>query len=514
MDSSNGRRGQALIRNKTFLESSETEAHSAGIKVIGSRWVFRTKHNEHDNSVHHKARLVIKGYQQGEIDNTFAPVAQWTTFRTFISFAAAHNHKIDHLDVVTAFLNPEVDDENILMKLPPGFTDPNNHLNGTDTVRLFKALYGLKTAPRLWYEHITKFLLNFSFKAMHSDSNLFKTKSLLLLLYVDDMALSHDTMTPAEIDHANKLKKALSDEFQISDLGTIRKFLGVHFIHADNAIALHQIPYIESIVKDHPDAPTIAMLTPLDKDVKLWGVSGEESEADVTQYAKLIGRFNWLSQTTHPDISYTVALLSQYLVKPLSKHMTQALRCVAYLNTTKHLGLTYERNGNFETQGFCDADHANDMDNRKSQGGQVFIANGGAISWKSKKQPVVSTSTYEAEYISCSEAAREAKWLRLLHSDLGLGNRMISVKMDHQDVLSFITGNADLSERSKSIDICYHNSRDLHRAKSVEFSRVASADNPADLFTKALPLLAHRKFVEMIGMKDIRTLQEKKESKE
>jgi hypothetical protein len=98
---------------------------------------------------------------------------------------------------------------------------------------------------------------------------------------------------------------------------------------------------LENLVSQHPDAPTISMLTPLDKDVKLWGASGEETEADITKYGKQMGRLSWLAHTTRPDIAYAVAILSQYLTKPLSNHMTQALRCVAYLNTTKHLTLTY-----------------------------------------------------------------------------------------------------------------------------------------------------------------------------
>jgi hypothetical protein len=211
-----------------------------------------------------------------------------------------------------------------------------------------------------------------------------------------------------------------------------------------------------------------------------------------------------------PDIAYIVALFSQYFVKPLSKHLMQALRCIGYLNTMRHLALTYQRHGgNNVIQGYCDADYANDTDNQKSQGGRVFIVNGGAVSWRSKKQGVVSTSTYEAEYISCSEVGREAKGLYLLSGKLKEDvNTTIILKTDHQGALSYIIGNADLSERSKSIDVCYHNSRELYRSKEITYDRVPSADNPADLFTKALPLPAHRKFMEIIGLRDIRHIRQ------
>jgi hypothetical protein len=205
-------------------------------------------------------------------------------------FAVGREHQLDHLDVVTAFLNPIVDDDNLFMKLPTGFMNTESKLNGADTARLYKALYGLKTAPRLWFEHITMFLTSFGFQPYYSDSNLFKLNGLFLVLYVDDMVLSFHAATPEDAELVARLKTALQETYHISNLGNLRKFLGIYFVHAPDIVALHQLPYIQTLVKDHPDAPAISMLMPLDRDVKLWGASGGELEADKEIYGQWIGR--------------------------------------------------------------------------------------------------------------------------------------------------------------------------------------------------------------------------------
>jgi hypothetical protein len=99
----------------------------------------------------------------------YAPVGKLTTLQLLISIAARNNWNIDHLDVVTAFLNPDVDDDALLMELPEGWPHMEGLMEdcpeGEDSgvVRLRKALYGLKQAPHLWYRHINPFLLSLDF---------------------------------------------------------------------------------------------------------------------------------------------------------------------------------------------------------------------------------------------------------------------------------------------------------------------------------------------------------------
>ena len=111
--------------------------------IIGTKWVFRNKMDEDGVVTRNKARLVAKGYSQEEgidYDETFAPVARLEAIRIFLAFAAHSNFKVYQMDVKSAFLNGELEEE-VYMQQPPGFEDPHH----PDFVyRLLKALYGLK----------------------------------------------------------------------------------------------------------------------------------------------------------------------------------------------------------------------------------------------------------------------------------------------------------------------------------------------------------------------------------
>ena len=126
---------------------------------------------------------------------------------------------------------------------------------------------------------------------------------------------------------------------------------------------------------------------------------------------ELIGSLQYLANTTRPDISQAVSLLARYRANPTTAHYKAGLRVVSYLLGTKEMGLVYEGTGQQTLEGYVDSDFAGDMDTRKSTTGFVFILNGGAISWGSKKQQSVATSTVEAEYIAASHAIKEGVWL-------------------------------------------------------------------------------------------------------
>jgi hypothetical protein len=95
------------------------------VKPIGSKWVYKTKHNP-DGTIRYKACIVIKRYEQTDFGETDAPVGKLTTFRYLISLVGKHGSNIDHLDVVTAFLNPAIDDDDIYMTLPDGWPEGRN----------------------------------------------------------------------------------------------------------------------------------------------------------------------------------------------------------------------------------------------------------------------------------------------------------------------------------------------------------------------------------------------------
>ena len=130
--------------------------------VIGTKWVYRNKQDEHGVVVKNKARLVAKGYSQVEgldYGETFALVARPEAICILLAYASCHKMKLFQMDVKSAFLNGFINEE-VYVEEPPGFED-STHTN--HVYRLIKALYGLKQAPRAWYERLRDFLIKEGF---------------------------------------------------------------------------------------------------------------------------------------------------------------------------------------------------------------------------------------------------------------------------------------------------------------------------------------------------------------
>ena len=200
--------------------------------------MFKTKRNP-DGSTQYKARLVIKGYEQIDYGETYTPVGKLTTFRLLISLAARNKWKIDHLNVVTPFLNPDVDHENLFLELPEGWPEQGGP-DGVTVVRLRNALYGLKQGPHLWCRYINAFLLSLGFIQSEADSNMYirNLGKMLLLLYVDDMLLAY---APTAAKEAEEIKQALVATYKITNLRTARQFIGIEIHYeTDGSISLGQ----------------------------------------------------------------------------------------------------------------------------------------------------------------------------------------------------------------------------------------------------------------------------------
>jgi ribosomal protein S24E len=150
------------------------------------------------------------------------------------------------------------------------------------------------------------------------------------------------------------------------------------------------------------------------------------------------------------------------------------------------LGIQYDRSKGLVLEGCVDADWANDTDDRRSQTGYVFLLGGGAISWKSQKQPIVAKSTMEAEYVAASNAADELVWIRNMLKELGYAQEGPTKLYEDNNACIHLAKNPLLNKRSKHIDIKFHAMRELINKKVMEMVKVNSEDNVADTFTKAL----------------------------
>jgi hypothetical protein len=218
-------------------------------------------------------------------------------------------------------------------------------------------------------------------------------------------------------------------------------------------------------------------------------------------YLRAIGSIMYAMLGTRPDIAYAVGVLSQYGSNPGPEHWAALKRVIRYLKGTAHFALQYggAENG-LELVGWTDSDWASDLDTRRSIAGFTLDLNGGSISWSSKKQPTVALSTVEAEYMATTQATREAIWLRSLLTDLGSPPTAATiVHADNQGSIS-LARNPVNHARTKHIDIRYHFIRERIESGEIDLRYVSTADQVADILTKALPKDKHWKLMRLMGL--------------
>ena len=172
---------------------------------------------------------------------------------------------------------------------------------------------------------------------------------------------------------------------------------------------------------------------------------------------------------------------------PLKDHWQAAKWVLRYMRGTEDKKLCFRKRGDFVIRGYCDSDYGGDGVSRRSITGYVFTAGGNTISWKSKLQKVVALSTTEAEYMALTEAVKEAMWLKGLAEKLGFPQNGVEVHSDSQSAIA-LAKNAVHHEQTKHINIRLHFIKDVLAEGLVKLVKIVSECNPADIFTKVVPV--------------------------
>ena len=363
-----------------------------GSKIIGSKWVFKIKHDENGEAAKYKCRLVAQGYTQAQgIDyhETFAPVARFGSIRTLLATSAQREMHVHQMDVHTAFLNGKLD-EDIYMCQSEGFV-----VKGKEDMvcHLHRSLYGLKQLPRCWNKELSCHLFQSGFQQSKAYPCVFfqwKDGHLnIVSIYVDDLILVVDLMKDLL-----KTKAELSSRFKMKDLGQLQYCLGIVCEQADGCICINQRPYIDNLVRRFGLLEACGVSTPADACVKLVADDGVSRPADPKLYQQIVGSLQYAAGGTRPDIAYAVSTIAKFCHQPTELHMTAAKRVLRYLKQTRDLILTYVKNTPKAIMGYSDADWAGDVKDRRSTSGNVFLpGGGGAITWSSRKQSSVAIST-------------------------------------------------------------------------------------------------------------------------
>src|SRR3954462_5223237 len=376
-----------------------------GCKPVGCKWVFKKKLRPDGTIEKYKARLVAKGYtpKEGEdFFDTYSPVARLTAIRVILSLAASHGLLVHQMDVKTAFLNGELDEE-IYMDQPDGFV-----VNGQErkVCKLLKSLYGLKQAPKQWHEKFDKTLTAAGFVVNEADKCVYYRhgggEGVILCLYVDDILIFGTNLNAIK-----EVKDFLSRSFEMKDLGVADVILNIKLLrHDDDGITLLQSHYVEKNLSHFGYSDSKPSPTSYDASVLLRKNRG--NARDQLRYSQIIGSLMYLASATRPDIAFAVSKLSRFVSNPGDVHWHAIERVMRYLKGTMSHGLHYTGYPSV-LEGYSDANWISDAAEMKATSGYVFTLGGGAVSWKSCKQTILTRSTMEAELTALDTSGVEAR---------------------------------------------------------------------------------------------------------
>lgn len=355
-----------------------------------------------------------------------------------MAIAAKHDLELIQLDVKTAFLYGEVDEE-LYISQPEGYITAGRE---NEVCKLNKSIYGIRQASRIWNQKLHSALLSYGLIQNSADPCIyFKNEGktiIIIAIWVDDGLLAGSNK-----EIINKIMAFLNKNFEMS-AGPADHFVGLVISRdrRNKRISLSAPEYID----------------------------------------KILSKFNMTS--CHP-----VAIPADKGGPRLSKTMSPS----------NH----EEKDATLTLTGYSDADYAGDPDSRRSTSGFVFTLNGAAVTWSSRRQPIVALSTMESEYIAASDSCREAIWLRRIIGELDKSQETTTPLLcDNESAIS-LAQNPEAHKRSKHIDVRYHFIREQVVKKVIDVSYVNTKDQLADILTKALDFESQTKIMDELGVRKI-----------
>lgn len=475
---------------------------------MDGKFVFKLKRDESGSIIRWKVRFVVKGYSAIygiDYNETAAPTMRMETFRTVAHVAAVNGWELHQVDIKTAFLRGKLEPgEEVYMKQPKGFEEPGLE----DYIwELQKGLYGLPQGSRVWNKAMNKGMISLGFIRIKCEYCLYirttASGTILTGIHVDDFLNAISSSSEAA-----KFKRELASIWEISDLGEARFCVGIALERdlANHFIYLSQTALIDKILEQFNMTNCNPVSTPMEAGLILSRYSDvvltreEELELQHLPYRRLVGLLMYLAIATRPDISLAVQKLSQFMTFYNLTHWAAAKRVIRYLKGTRTLKLRLGGSVAANLTAFCDASHACCPDSGRSVSAYCFSLGSGVISWASRKQKTVAQSTCDAEYIAAAEACREAMWLRMLMTEIGLTQSYPTPILTDNEAALALSKDPRFHARAKHINTKYHYIRECSENGDIHVSYVPTKDNIADIFTKALPSATFRRLRDFLGL--------------
>ena len=471
-------------------------------EIVKSTWAFRKKRKPDGSVSRYKARLCVRGdLQQGQFstNETFAPVVEWSTIRMLFSLGILRDWKTASIDFKNAFTQGMLP-KPVYLELPPGFVKGNPTLSDM-VMKVKTSLYGDRRAANVWYRAIRKGLEDLKFVVSEFDPCLFQRGDCLICLYVDDAIIhAQDDATIAKV-----LREIADAGFHFNEDETFSSYLGIQVDHLPDGSKLLSQPGLTSqLLEMMAMTDCNPVFTPIASSLRNYPNS--EDHDGSYNYRSALGMLMYLGNNTRPECAYAINACAQYSISPKKPHADAVRRICRYLKGTANKGIIIKPDDDsFTLDCHCDADFAGnwnledseDPHAAKSRAGYLITLGKVPVLWKSKRITEICLSTMESEYIALSMSMRSLIHLRGLlfetnsRFDLGFGDSLSTISTVFEDnraaQILATTDPPRMTPRSKHLAVKYHWFRSHLSDSTIVIRSVPSAENKADIFTKALP---------------------------
>jgi hypothetical protein len=491
-----------------------------GSLVAPGIWAMKRKrHISTGEAYKWKARLAYDGSKQTKGVNyweTYAPVASWSTIRLVLSLAQINKWKIRQVDFVLAYTQAEAECD-MYMKIPREFEVADGKKGEEYVLKIKKNYYGQKQAGRVWNKYLVAKLLEVGFEQSEQDECLFYKGDVVYALYTDDSLLSGpDDKTLDDI-----LKQMEGVGLKLTSEVGVGDFLGVKIDRvSDTEIHLTQPQLIDSILRDldliqRPGQKEVTTKdTPAAISVLLRRHLDSAPFDHSFDYRSVIGKLNYLEQSTRPDISYATHQCARFCSDPRWQH-GKAVRWIGrYLLATRDKGIILKPTDDSFVV-YCDSDFSgnwnqeeahSDADTARSRSGFIIMYRGCPICWLSKLQTDIALSTTEAEYTCLSTALRTAipligilKEMQARGFDVPTTTPKAYCRVfeDNSGAIQLATV-FKMRPRTKHINTRYHHFRAHVTRGDITIHPIDSENQAADYLTKPSPVVLFERHRMMI----------------
>lgn len=316
----------------------------------------------------------------------------------------------------------------------------------------------------------------------------------MISIYVDDFFFA--SSNPRALQW---LKNGISNKYNVKNLGKVCTIIGWQVTRncAARILKIDQSSFIQDLIKSENMIDCNLINIPMKVRCFIeMSEPGNYEEVDIKPYQRLIEKLMYLLCGTRLDIAFAVGQLSKHNLDCRAGHIKVAKKVMRYLKEMIHLGLVYESSQSkasasyslFDPVGYEDTSYAGDSENGQSVMGYCYFLNRAIVSWYSKKQRTISTSTTKAKYIALGHVACEAVWLRCFLNELQIVTQPVeSVTLYGDNKTSItLTKNDESQHRTKHINVQYYYIRELIKERELEVKWICSTNILADKFTKAL----------------------------